>query len=79
MLTHPHTAHRDMILEDGDYRGIANAIKMSRTPAKLRRTPPKFGAGNHEVLAEAGYSEAEIAALTERGIVFDTMRKAPED
>jgi crotonobetainyl-CoA:carnitine CoA-transferase CaiB-like acyl-CoA transferase len=79
VLTHPHTAHRDMILEDGDYRGIANAIKMSRTPAKLRRTPPKFGAGNREVLAEAGYSETEIAALAERGIVFDTMRKAPED
>jgi hypothetical protein len=27
----------------------------------------------------AGYSAAEIAALTERGVVFDTMRKAPED
>ena len=79
VLTHPHTVHRNMILEDGDYRGIANAIKMSRTPAKLRRTPPKFGAGNREVLAEAGYSETEIAALAERGIVFDTMRKAPED
>jgi hypothetical protein len=31
------------------------------------------------VLAEAGYSAAEIDALVADGIVFDRMRKPPED
>ena len=52
---------------------------MSRTPRRLRRKPPRFGAANREVLAEAGYSRAEIDALIAAGIVVETMRKAPED
>ena len=79
VLTHPHTAHRGMIRTMGDYRGIFNAIRMSRTPATLRRTPPRFGAANREVLAEAGYSDAEIDALVAEGTVFTQMRRAPED
>lgn len=78
-LTHPHTIHRGMICESGNYRGIANPVKMARTPAKLRRTPPRFGSANREVLAEAGYGKAEIDALIAAGIVGETMRKAPED
>ena len=45
VLTHPHTAHRGMIRTMGDYRGIFNAIRMSRTPATLRRTPPALRRG----------------------------------
>jgi formyl-CoA transferase len=79
VLTHPHTVHRGMICESGEYRGISNAIKLSRTPATLRRTPPRFGEANRDVLAEAGYSAAEIDALIADGIVFERMRKPPED
>ncbi|HUZ72079.1 MAG TPA: CoA transferase [Stellaceae bacterium] len=79
VLTHPHTRHRNMICEMDEYRGVFNAIKMSRTPASLRRKPPRFGAANREVLQAAGYSAAEIDALIADGIVFDTMRKAPAD
>jgi crotonobetainyl-CoA:carnitine CoA-transferase CaiB-like acyl-CoA transferase len=79
VLTHPHTKHRGMICELDDYRGVFNAIRMSRTPARLRRKPPAFGAANREVLAEAGYSAAEIDALVAAGVVLDTMRKAPAD
>ncbi|HXP32243.1 MAG TPA: CoA transferase [Stellaceae bacterium] len=79
VLTHPHTIHRGMICESGDYRGIASPVKMARTPAKLRRTPPRFGSANREVLTEAGYGKAEIDALIAAGIVGETMRKAPED
>jgi crotonobetainyl-CoA:carnitine CoA-transferase CaiB-like acyl-CoA transferase len=39
-LAHPHTRHRGMVLEQGDYRGVGAPIKLSRTPAALRRLPP---------------------------------------
>ncbi|CCJ48384.1 CaiB/BaiF CoA transferase family protein [Bordetella parapertussis] len=39
-LDHPHAHHRGMLLEAGDYRGIASPIKLSRTPARLRSVPP---------------------------------------
>ncbi|AEE65764.1 acyl-CoA transferase [Bordetella pertussis] len=39
-LDHPHARHRGMLLEAGDYRGIASPIKLSRTPARLRSVPP---------------------------------------
>jgi crotonobetainyl-CoA:carnitine CoA-transferase CaiB-like acyl-CoA transferase len=79
VLTHPHTVARGSIVEQDEYRGIANAIRMSRSPATLRRKPPRFGAANREVLAEAGYSRAEIDALIKSGIVPDEMRAAPAD
>jgi crotonobetainyl-CoA:carnitine CoA-transferase CaiB-like acyl-CoA transferase len=78
-LTHPHTAHRGMIYERGDYRAVGNPVKMSRTPPGLRRTPPRFGEGNRDVLKEAGYSEAEIDRLVEADIVAATMRPAAQD
>lgn len=52
-LAHPHTRHRDMVLEEGDYRGLGSPIKLSRTPARLRRLPPALGEENAKVRAEA--------------------------
>ncbi len=79
VLTHPQTLARGMIVEQGEYKGVANAIRMSRTPARVRRTPPRFGEANRAVLAEAGYSGAEIDALLAEGVVVAAMRKAPAD
>lgn len=39
-LAHPHTLHRGMVLEQGDYKGVGSPIKLSRTPATLRKLPP---------------------------------------
>src|SRR5690606_2704320 len=33
VLHHPHTRHRGMVLEHGNYRGVGSPIKLSRTPA----------------------------------------------
>ena len=41
-LRHPHTAHRAMIV-DGDCPSIASPIKLGRTPATYRLSPPRFG------------------------------------
>ncbi len=46
LLQHPHTRHRGMVLERGDYRAIASPIKLSRTPATFRHLPPAFGEHN---------------------------------
>jgi crotonobetainyl-CoA:carnitine CoA-transferase CaiB-like acyl-CoA transferase len=54
-LEHPHAAHREMIVEIGDYRGIGSPIKLSRTPASYRRPPPGFA---FEEGAEAGETDA---------------------
>ncbi|MBB5214055.1 CaiB/BaiF CoA transferase family protein [Parapusillimonas granuli] len=49
LLRHPHTRHRGMVLDEDGYRAIASPIKLSRTPASLRRMPPRFGQHNDEV------------------------------
>jgi formyl-CoA transferase len=76
VLDHPHTRHREMVVERGGYRGTGNPVKLSRTPASLRSTPPAFGSATREVLVEAGYSEAEIDALFASGAALETPRKA---
>jgi alpha-methylacyl-CoA racemase len=51
----------------GTVRQLGTPVKMSRTPADPTRPAPAFGEHTDEVLAEAGYSEAEIAAMKESG------------
>jgi formyl-CoA transferase len=40
-LADPHTAHRGMVVQIGEYKGVASPIKLSRTPATYRREPPR--------------------------------------
>jgi len=43
-LQHPHTLHRQMVVEMPDgYRGLGAPIKLSRTPASYRTTPLTLG------------------------------------
>jgi crotonobetainyl-CoA:carnitine CoA-transferase CaiB-like acyl-CoA transferase len=41
-LNHPQTVHRNMVWEQGGYRSVGSPIHLSRTPATLRRQPPKL-------------------------------------
>jgi crotonobetainyl-CoA:carnitine CoA-transferase CaiB-like acyl-CoA transferase len=43
-----------MVLEEGNYRALASPIKLSRTPASLRRLPPAFGQHNDDVAKSLG-------------------------
>lgn len=45
LLDHPHTAHRNMVIEQEGYKGINTPIKLSRTPARFRKGPPSLKAG----------------------------------
>jgi crotonobetainyl-CoA:carnitine CoA-transferase CaiB-like acyl-CoA transferase len=78
VINHKHTAHRLMVVEKDGYRGTGNPVKLSRTPASVRTLPPQFGEATREVLAEAGYSAAEIEALIAAGIAIAETRKAAE-
>jgi crotonobetainyl-CoA:carnitine CoA-transferase CaiB-like acyl-CoA transferase len=68
---HPHTLHREMLLDTDGYRGFGVPVKLSRTPGGLRSTPRSFGADTREVLAEAGYDADEIDGLVEAGAALD--------
>jgi formyl-CoA transferase len=70
----PHYAAREMLLEtvagDGEpLRQPGVVPKLSATPGAVRRAAPKLGEHTDEVLREAGYSQAEIGALRQKGIV----------
>jgi formyl-CoA transferase len=53
----PHTRHRGMVVEIGDYTGTGSPIKLERTPATYRNRPPSFSQHTDEVLAEAGIAD----------------------
>ena len=78
VIKHPHTRHRQMVVDKGDYRGTGTPVKLSRTPGGVRIVPPAFGEATRAVLAEAGYSPAEIEALIAAGIASAEQRKAAE-
>lgn len=53
----------------GKFKILSQVVKLSRTPATLATATPELGQHTDEVLREAGYSDAEIAALRKKGAV----------
>jgi formyl-CoA transferase len=49
--------------DGGEARLVGPAMRLSRTPARMKRTIGPAGEHNDQVLREAGYSEAQIAEL----------------
>ena len=76
VMEHPHTRHRGMVWEKDGYRNVGNPVKLSRTSAGVHSKPKKFGADTKAVLAEAGYSPAEIDKLVASGIALTEIKKA---
>lgn len=52
VIADPHTIHREMVVDIGEYRGTGSPIKMSRTPASYRLAPPAFAQHSAEIMAE---------------------------
>ncbi len=70
-----HTAFRNMVAQIGEFRALNTPIKLSRTPGGARTAPPRFNQHGREVLAARGFSEAEIAALEQDGVIVGARRK----
>ena len=70
-----HTRHRGMAAEQPGYQGSGLPIKLSRTPGAIGRTPPRFGEHGREILAEFGFSAAEIETLATAGVLVEQRRR----
>lgn len=73
VLSDPHLKARDMIVEvehpiRGRYLTAGNPIKLSGSSVPIT-TPPLLGEHTAEILAELGYTAADITALTEDGAI----------
>ena len=55
--------------QGNSYRQVSSGFKLSDTPPTVRRLAPQRGQHTDEVLAEAGFSAAEIARLRGDGTI----------
>lgn len=74
MICHPHIAALELLEEydhpaAGRLRQARNAARFSATPASIRRPAPMLGEHTDAVLAEIGYTAAEIADLRSQGAI----------
>jgi formyl-CoA transferase len=53
----------------GRFKVLNQAVKLSRTPGRVARPAPEVGEHTDEILKELQYSDTEIRALRERGVV----------
>ncbi len=72
MAADAQTAAREMVIElehprAGRTRSLGLPIKLSATPGKVSRPAPLLGEHTREVLAEFGFSRAEVEALIAEG------------
>ena len=72
VFSDPQVLARRMLVElphpeVGTFKTTGLPVKLSETPGAIDRPPPLHGEHGEEVLAEAGFSEEEIAALRASG------------
>jgi formyl-CoA transferase len=53
----------------GEIRIVNQVVKLSRTPASVAHATPELGEHTDEILAELGFSTAELAGLRDRRII----------
>ena len=74
VVNHPQVNHRDMIVEmehpkAGKVKVLGSPIKLSLTPPEYKLHPPLLGEHAEEILKSLGYSENEILAFREEGVI----------
>jgi crotonobetainyl-CoA:carnitine CoA-transferase CaiB-like acyl-CoA transferase len=61
----------------GTTRQIGVPVKLSGTPAKIRRPAPRLGEHSRQALAEHGFADAEIAELIDQQVVGQLEEPEP--
>lgn len=69
VVAHPHTLHRDMIVNRDWYKMTGIPIKFSRTPGAVRTLPPKFAQHTLEIMNESGFESEHIKHLSDSGVL----------
>lgn len=74
LVRHPQIAATGFIAEQdhpraGRFKTIATPVRLEKTPGTIRTPAPSLGEHSRDVLAEAGFTGAEIEALAERRII----------
>lgn len=75
VVAHPHTQHREMIVEEDWYKMTGIPIKFSRTPGSVKSLPPRFSEHSRQILAGIGVSDEAYSALVEAGTVPEKRRR----
>ncbi|NJO36756.1 MAG: CoA transferase [Rhizobiales bacterium] len=75
MQADPQVQAREMVTKVthqrlGEVKTIGLPVKFSDTPGKVARGAPTYGQHSREVLKEAGFGDAELAALLAEGAVI---------
>ena len=74
LMTDPQVAHNELIQtiqhpEAGNIRVVGIPMLFSATPGTIRLAPPLVGEHNDPILAELGYSAAEIETFRQEGVI----------
>jgi crotonobetainyl-CoA:carnitine CoA-transferase CaiB-like acyl-CoA transferase len=74
VIQDPLFRERETVVELPDNQGkpiptLGVGVKLSETPGSVRTPPAAFGQNTRDILLELGYSEEDIEALTENGVV----------
>jgi crotonobetainyl-CoA:carnitine CoA-transferase CaiB-like acyl-CoA transferase len=73
-LADPHLVERNFIVKMqhpslGMLRSLATPIHMTETPLRYQQPPPLLGEHTQQILAELGYSDEQIKAFRQEGII----------
>lgn len=74
VMEDPQILHREMVV-DMEYCGVkfkdkGIPVKMSATPGRVRRMPPKKGEHTDEVLKSIGFTDEQLSTMREEGAIF---------
>ncbi len=74
VINNPQVQARNMIAELAhpnvpDLRMPNSPLKLAETPPNIHRPPPLLGQHNNEILADLGYTAADIAELRQKGVI----------